>query len=588
LDEKLVRRYLADALCDALLRLPGPVRLPDILAVLPPTVRMSGMVAHDLLAADPRFAPCETRWDLLCRQDLGDRPLGGALDLILQAYGRPLPESLLLSELCLSKQGDPEEFRELLQRLLRSSRDVGYDGECYYLTRWLANTSASEDQRLLYLNGLDHDEAFQKTQKKLLAAGVKGRTPLDTAEAVLKAYGQPLDNRGLGLVLWRHHGDRFGAADALTSMRQDERFLALSGPRWLGAVQALALEKAADKLRGEPEAPAEPASVAAVLQSAPAQRLRLSEDDSRAALHLAVQSRQPVTLDEILAEVLKLRPKQRSFGPAAHALEELLSSDLRLARLQRGEYISRQAIPDWVRSVPRTLCPEVVALGPREVSPDVLLPVDELAADLGERVRSPFYEDQGETDVAVSDESPDSTRIPIAYHHYRLGTMKLRLCDRRLLNTPGAITMITLRSPDDTAFAAWVNTETRLLYGLLPWYRRWLHPSGSLLTIRRIADRAGTYALEYSDETDAGTYIGRERFGQILELGERLRRRRAFLLEIVTELLSQSDKGLTFDQLWAQTNLVRRVTRLQVACILSHYPQFSPVGGGRWVAAAKS
>jgi hypothetical protein len=102
------------------------------------------------------------------------------------------------------------------------------------------------------------------------------------------------------------------------------------------------------------------------------------------------------------------------------------------------------------------------------------------------------------------------------------------------------------------------------------------------LTIRRLPARAGAFALEYNGETDPGTYIGRERFAQVLDLGERLRRRRAFRLEIITELLGQSDKGLPFDQLWAQVNLIVRSTRLQVASILSHYPQFS-LAGGRWM-----
>lgn len=586
MDEQLVRRYLADALCDALFRLPGPARLSDVIAALPSAARMSDATAVEVMGTDPRFAPCETRWDLSHRQDLGERPLGGALELILQAYGRPLPEPLLVAELCLSKQGDPEEFRALLARLLRGSRDVGYDGECYYLSRWLVNTSASEEQRLLYLNGLDHDEVFQKAQKKLLAAGIKGRTPLDTAEAVLKAYSGGLDNRALGLVLWRHHGDRFEAVEVLGAMLGDERFLALSGPQWVGATQARALEKAAAKLRGAPDEPPEAVDVHAVLQVAPAQRLRLSEDETRAVLHFAGRSRQPVTVDEVLQDVLKLRPKQRNFGPAAHAVEDLLSSDLRLARLQRGQYISRQAVPDWVRSVPETLVPEVLALGPREVSPDVVLPLEELDPDLRDVVRSPFYEDQGEPDVAVGDESAESTQMPIAYHHYRLGTAKLRLGDRRLFNVPGPITMVTLHSPDETAFPVWVNTETRLLYGLLPWYQEWLHPTGSLLTIRRLPERVGAYALEYNGETDSGTYVGRERFTQLLELGERLRRRRAFRLEIVTELLGHSDKGLSFDQLWAQVNLIARSTRLQVASLLSHYPQFRLAGGGRWALDA--
>jgi hypothetical protein len=592
LDEQIVRQCLADALCDALFRVPGPVRLWSILDALGPAARMSAKVALELLKSDPRFEACETRWDLAHRAEISGRPLGGALEAILQAYGGPMPEVALLSELCLSKSGDPDDFRVLLERLLRGSREIGLDGERYYRTRWLVNTAAREEQRLLYLNGLDGDQTFIKALKKLKAPTLKGRTPLDTAEAVLKAYGQPLDNRALGLALWHHHDDRFVPAETLSAMMTDERFLLLSGPKWLAGPPVRTLQKAADKLRGEPEVPPTGGDLTLVLQAPPAQRMRLTEENSRAVLHVAQRSRVPVTMDELLTDVLQIRPKQRNYSSAAHALEELLNSDLHLARLQRGHYISRQAIPEWVRSVPPSLVPEVLPLGPREVCPDVVLRVDELEAGLAERVRSPLYEDQGDNDALPGDEAVESTRIAILYHHFRLGTMKLRLCDWRFFGATGPVTMVRFQSPDGVAFPVWVNTEHRLLYGLLSWYAAWLHPNGSLLTIERPAGDSDVYRLVYEDETDPGTYVGRERFAQLQELATRLRRRRAFLLDIVTELLhlagratGREDKGLAFDQLWSQVNLIRRTSRLQVASILSYYPQFHAPHGGRWTVA---
>jgi hypothetical protein len=95
------------------------------------------------------------------------------------------------------------------------------------------------------------------------------------------------------------------------------------------------------------------------------------------------------------------------------------------------------------------------------------------------------------------------------------------------------------------------------------------------------------YELACNDDTDPCTYLGRERLAQLLETADRLRRRRAFLLDIVAELLHQSGKGLAFDQLWTQVNIVRRTTRLQVASLLSHYPRFTLAAGGRWVSEGR-
>lgn len=579
--DELAHHYLADALCEALFRLPGPSRLGVILATVPEDLRAAPAVAAKLLAADPRFVAIETRWDLAHRVNLADRPLGGALELILQAFGRPMPESMLLAELSLLKGGDPEENRVLLARLTRGSREVGWDGVYYYRLRWLANTLANEDQRLLYLNGLEQDQTFIKAQKKLTAASLKGRTVLDTAAAVLKAYGQPLDNRALGLVLWRLHGDKFDAATILSEMLADERFHLLSGPCWIGDTQSKTLEKATAKARGQAELPAAPLDAAAALQTPPTQKLKLTEPVMRAAQQLAQLSRTPVGLGELLEDVMDVRPKSRNYVPAAHALDDLLAGDLRLMRLQRGQYLSKLAIPEWVRGVPVGLKPETLSLGPGEVNPDILLPVEALDPELAALVQAPLYEDLGEAEVLVGEEADQETQIPIPYHHYRLGTMRLRLLDRRLLDVPGPVTVVTFLSPDGTAVPVWVNTETRLLYGLLRWYEEWLYPAGSLLTIRRGAEPE-VYELVYTDETDPGTHLSYERLAELLDLRERLRRRRAFLLDIVTELLREAPKGLSFDQLCTQVNIVRRTTRLQVASILSHYEQFSLGSGGRW------
>lgn len=581
MDEQTARHYLADALAEALFTRPGPTRLWDLLAALPEDSAMSPAAAVSLLQADPRFAPCETRWDLAHRRDLGERPLGGALQAILQAFGRPMPMAALIAELCVNKTGDPEQFRELLVRHLTTSRDVACDGDYYYLQRWLVNTAASEDQRLFYLNGLDKDPAFQKALKKLTAPALKGRQVLDTAEAVLKAYGQPLDNRALGLVLWRLHGERFDAAEVLSDLTGDERFLPLSGPQWVLSSQWRVLQKAMAKVVGAPETPPDPADIAAVLVTPVAQRMRLSDEMSRSAQQIVQRSMTPVALDELLADVMHLRPKQRNFAPAAHALEELLNNDLRLWKLERGRYLARHRVPEWVRSVPAGLVPETIPTAPREVNPDVLLTVEDLPPELVEAVRSPFYEDQGDTEVMVAEEAVSETRIPVLYHHYRLGTLKQRLYDRRVLHVPGPVTVANFHLPEGGSLPVWINSETRLLYGFLGWFEANLPPSGGLLTLKRLSEAGDEFEVVYAGETDPATLLAPERLNALLDLGQRLRRRRAFLLEIVTELL-QVARGLTFDQLWSEANVIRRVSRLQVASILAHYEQFELGSHHKW------
>lgn len=580
--DQTVRQYLADALAEALFHQPGPIRLQHLLQALPEHCPAPPQLALEVLAEDHRFIQIATRWDLAHRVEAGLRPLGGALEIILQGYGRPILKALLISELCLCRSGSPVHFAELLDRFLLSSRDVGAVGRFIYLTRWLFNSSSHDEKGLLFINRLSEDEAFLALRPKLLAPSVKQRAVLDTAEAVLKLAKFPLSNPALGLVLYHHHRERFSTPDVLAEMCTDERFLCLNGPSWvLGTQEKTILRTLSKEAATQEPLETERVDMATVLQG-DAGKLKLDEATVRAVAELVRVSRTPITVEEVLTDQLQLRPRQRNFAPAARTLDKLLSLNVSLLRSSPGRYVPWRNHPVWVESVPETLIPEMVSLAPKERSLDVLLPVEELAPGLLEHVANPFYEDQGDEHIRLIDESLHDTQIAIPIHHHQSGTMKLRLLDRRLFDVPGPVSIVRFRSPQGVQIPIWINLETRLLYGFLNWYDEFLPCCGALMRITRDAQEQDLYHLQYDGGTDQGTYIGKERLAQVMALRGRLRRRPAFVVNILELLLFGNTRGLAFDQLWSQTNILRRTTRLQVASVLTAYEQFAPTEGGRW------
>ncbi|MHB8994031.1 MAG: hypothetical protein ACYC63_02150 [Armatimonadota bacterium] len=575
-----VRHYLADALCEALFCQPGPTRLWVILQALPKDLTCAPERAEETMGEDSRFRRVVTRWDLAHRASASSRPLGGALEAILQAYGRPMPRSLLISELCLSRPGNPPQFDELLERLLLSGRDLGSFGGCLFLTKWLPDTSAADDDSRLFLNGLADDTQFLALRTKLNAGDNKQRNVLDTAEAVLKIAKEPLSNRALGLVLAHHHGERFNAVETLTAMHADPRFLRLSGPAWTLATQEKSYLRTLARVKAEVIPPPQ-VDLQALLQTKPL-KIKIADETLQQATELAAACRTPVDLEELLTDLLQLQPRQRNFGPSAHVLEQTLSSDSALLRLSPGRYLSHRTLPPWVSTVPEALVPEVVLLAPRERSKDIVLPLEQLAPGLAEHVLDPFYEDEGEAGISAEPVDEVQTAVPIASHHRRCGTMKLRARDRDLFDQQGPIALVTFVTPAGERLPVWVNQQTRLLYGLLKWYDdAALPPCGALVTINRDLDDRDVYHLVYKSETDGGTYIGRDRLAQLDSLRDRLRRKRPFLVDIIKALLQGSDKGLPFDQIWSQVNVIRRTTRQLVASTLTVNEQFAE-SGGRW------
>jgi hypothetical protein len=580
MDESLAQQYLADALVEVLFRQPGPTRWRSVLEQLPAELQVSRKAAQEVVEADERLVTVGSRWDLAHRADDAIRPLGGALQGILQACGQPMPRARLIGEILLRREGDPVACGKLLSRLSQAGREVGEAEQLVYLSQWLVQIQARDEGGLLFLNELHDDEDYQARRPRLQAASLKGRTVADTAAAILKAARHPLPGKGLALLVWEFHRGKVSPEEIMIQLCRDERLITLSGPRWILASQLKGIQQTLASQLAPLEAEAQ-VDWGKVTGTSPVARFKLTEEIESTVRQLTREARTPVAVSELVGDLLELRPRQKNYGPAIYALESRLSSDLTLLRLAPGYYLSRENLPPWVHTVPEALRPEHVAVAPSETSLDVILPLEQMPAELVEVVRNPVYEDQGEAEVGLGDEAADETTLPVLYHHTLCGTLKLRLCDRRLFDVPGPLSVVEMQTPDGWRGPVWVNTETRLLYGLFSWFTDNLPPSGALLTIRR-SEKAGLYELSYDGKNDLAVYVGRDRTAEVLGLRERLRRRRAFLTEVAGELLSTTERGLAFDQLWAQVNMIRRTTRLQLASVLHHHDRFTATENQRW------
>ena len=573
--------YLSDVACEVLFHHPGPMRWPDLWRRVAALVPVNAATLEAVLAADDRFTQPVGRWDLAPRALVESRPLGGALAGLLECFGKAMPRPLLIAELCLTRPGAPPQMDELLTRLLASGRDLGVLGDCVYLTNWLPALGAKDPQALLFVNGLTDDQRFLATRTKLLAAKVRQRHLLDTVEEILRVARIPLHNRALGLVLHAHYGERFDPVGVFSDMHCEERFLCLSGPAWVLRSQERAwLKSLAPK--GGGEAPEAPLDAAPILASPPPPRMKLDADALTGLQRFVAALRTPVEVAEGVQEVLGVRPRQRNFPAAVHALDAALGADLSLSRLRPGTYLRRSAVPPWVAEAPEALRPQHGPLTPDQGA-EALVPIAELPPELAAHVLNAAYEDVGETEVLVDDEPLQETHLVIPWHHYRCGTMMIRRQDCRLLDLPAPLTMLTLETPVGECLTVWANGQTALLYGLLAWYHETLPPSGAVVTLGR-TERPEVLTVAYGDQVDPAARIGEERLGHLLHLHERLQRRPTALAEVVAAVLQGQARGLAFDPLWFQLNLVRRTTRHQLASALVLSEPLQQAENGRWRA----
>lgn len=575
LKDPAAAHYLSDLACQALFEYPGPARFRDLLHNVRQAVAVPADRLAEALEADPRFERVAGRWEVAARRVAEARPLGGALQNLLEAYGQPMPRSLLVSTLCLGRRGSPPQISELLDRLLATSPEVAQFDGCIYLRTWLATFPHTDDEGLLFHNGLSQDENFLRVRTKLQAAQHRKRQVIDSAEAVLAAAGRPLDNRALGLVLRELHGEKFDPPAVLAQMCCDDRFMALSGLRWALKTQEKAWLKAISAGGEGNEAVEKATDIERVLQSPPTQRLKLHAEQLLALQELAGAVRTPVEVAEAVTEVLGIRPRGRDFTGAIHAVEAVMAAETSLTRLRPGKYLASVGLPAWVRTVPEPLRVPAVPESETGDAPE------ELPEELAELVQDPLQEDVGEPVVAEGEEPALETQLIIPWHHHCCGTFFLRRRDMRFFGAPAGLSVITLVLPDGRRQPVWVNGETRLAYGLLGWYDEALPLTGALVTLRP-TDEADVFAVEYTGETYAPAVVNEERLERLLQLREFVRRRRLTTTEIVRAVLQKQPKGLDFDRLWTQTNIIQRMTRHQVAWALVRDEGLVDAGKGKW------
>ncbi len=590
-EEEMARRYLADLLFDILIYCPGPTRSKELSARLPEELDIAAEFVETVLTEDARFAAAGGSYDIAYRQVLVQRPLGGAFEAVLSGCGRPIPRALLTSELVRTKKGNLAFFQELVTSTLQRGELGELDDELIYLPDWLfVPMPGTDTARLIYLNGLTEDADLAEVMDTCTNEKLGSRSLTETAYAVLDAAERCLSNRALGFLVGCHQGEKYDPAELLRQMVYDEekRFVCVSGPGWILGEWVADLQESLRKQAPKAEEQEYEVDIEQMLaKEIPAdKRYELSEEETAGVMALVENSGAPFTIEQILADVLGLTPNQRKYPPAAQAVEQLFLGVQTVKSLQPGRYLRTAAIPLWARAVPESLLPdEWIARLSKEgelVSEDVIVHPDGLVPQALEAAAEPYYDDVGEIYVApvAADSAQKTLTYPVLYHHYLTGTIKLRLMDSDFFAEEESLTMVNFDCEDHELLGLWLNKDVGLIYGLAAWYQTHLPPSGALLTIKK-ADAAGRYVLQYGDETDAQTYIGRETMQELLIWRERFTHRPTSLREIV-EVLLAGDKGLTFSQLWAQLNVVRRTTRAQLASVLSFYHCFEFGEGNRW------
>ncbi|MGD9496107.1 MAG: hypothetical protein AB7Y46_07340 [Armatimonadota bacterium] len=580
-DREFALRYLGDCLYGAILGQAGAARPANLVRTLPHGVRIGVALIRRVLEDDPRFVEVAGRFDLADRETLRHRPFGGAVHALLSAYGRPMPMDLMVSALARLRGGAPDYFRKLLEDYLSSRDDVRCVDEHVLSDEWFLVLEGEDEEAVLFYNELEADEELRELWRQCQQMDLRKRDPALTAAHILETFARPLRPKPLAFLTWVHHPQIFEPVEFVREVLRRDDIVAAVG-HWMsrGQLQALheELHTRSDALSGEGEETPQ-VSVAAVLAAGrPTTPHKLSEEDRANILAVLRAAQVPVGVDELVIDPLEIRPDQRKFTAALHAVNDMLEAEPDLLRVSPGRFMSRAAIPDWVDEVPEPLRP--ARTGDEE---DILLELEALPGDLLDAVLDPVYEDiccDVEVELPPDLATADRTEYPLLHHHYVMGTMFVRAMDQTLFAGDAPIALLLMRHGEADVYPAWLNRKLRLLFGLARWYRRFLPPSGGVFAISRTED-PDAYLLEYDGRTAPELSPSEQRMGELERKRERVSHRPISTRDLMVELLAEHAQGLSFNALWAEMNAVRRTSRWQIASLLAFYPCFSQ-DGGRW------
>jgi len=576
---ELALRYLGDTLYGAILGQAGAVRPPNLVRALPQGMRVSVGLIRQVLAAADRFVEVAGRFDIADRETMRVRPFGGAVATLLQEFGRPMPEDLMVIGLARLRGGSPRYFRELLDEYIETRDEALLLARHVVDADWILVMEGDDEQAVLFYNDLDHDEDLRELWQECQKRDLRKRDPGLTAANILESFGRPIGPRQLAFLTWTHHPQIFDPVAFVADVLGRDDVAAACG-QWMSGelFEALhdELRKLSDAQAGEGEDLSEVDIAAVLAADPPATPYKLDPEDRDNVLAVMREAQVPIGIEELVVDLLEITPDKRKFVAAAHTVRDALEGEASLLRVSPGRYMSREAIPDWVDEVPAPLCPAVT-----EDDEDIVLELEALPGALLDAVLDPTYEDVcAGVEIEPDEElmAGDCTQYPLLHHHYAMGTMAIRSIDRELFGGEAPLTMLLMRHGEAGVFPAWLNRDLGLLFGLSRWYQRDLPPSGGVFTVAR-GDAPDTYVLSYDGKVEDELAPAAERMTQLERKRERVTHRPISAFDLMVELLGEHEHGLSFNALWAEMNVVRAATRWQIASLLAYYPCFAESEG---------
>jgi len=574
LNHELAVRYAGDLFYDALLEVGRPLKVSEAARLVQRPgfdLRLARVVLSSSL---DRFTTADRRWTVSTRLADARKPVERTIEEVLEAGGRPVSGEVVAAEVSAIYGRQPEAYSGVVLRMLANSdRFVRIGTHGYARACWLLDASSDEPEDVLFDNFLE-EEAIAPYEG---AARLLKPADIQSVEEFLDAVSAPVPTKVLQFLIWRAAPARF-RADALLASLLESRATLLSSQEWLGPASVERLHAFL------PEIAEREISEDLDLRGAePSQPLAISEGELSQLIDYVMRNEKASRGANMLEDIFEVTSGEPTYEADLKTVLDHLRSDERVVWVGSDRFLPVGAIPDYVFSVPENLNFNDTQYFDLEGNAvDTLLEDDGLSGSLRQDIMSPLAQDvlDEEPVVRPAGEPPVTVRCVLKFHHKEIGTFPLCQLPPGFFPSDAPQAQVEIALPSGQTVEAWVNNETRLVYGLLDWYNTVPIDTGAVFYIER--KDWDHFVLTWGEETEPAMFVSRNRVNDLLELRARAEAEELPTFEILRTIMEHYRKGIEFITALTEVGIVRRSRRRMVASLLAAYHCFYQRGNA-WV-----
>ena len=580
----LTIRYFEDLIFEIMLNTGQAAKSREIAGELEHIVPVHPKFVRKTLYYSDRFDMEDRRWNLALRTAI-HLPFEGAVEYTLRSYGKPMLLRAIHNEMALVQRRPVEFFDDLLIQTLQSHPKYWQtpDG-MWCLREWLLDTSHDDPEKCFLHNFFLETEEVRPLADELLDTRMStDQPPVEIAFKLIRKLGRPVANKLLSYAIWRLSKGDFDPVAFLQECRQDQRLLLLSGLVWGLQESVPDYHKELKRLshRAEKEHEAEWAE-----EEEAEGPIVITPTDVEEVFKYLRRRKKPQSARVLAENIFEYSSASRRFQEAVDALMSAMSLDSRFVRVGSQTWGLPGMMPKHTDKVPNALLP--VPIVPREDEADAELEDEGIEPVLVSWVHDPRYEDFGEEpeiDISPEQQPTDELRHILLYDHWKAGTLKVRVCDRRFYPSESDLVCATFVDKETgKSYPVWLSYTTSLLYEMSDWYAaRKLYPGAIfVITPGSVPDE---FTVSCEEEPDPYVALTDERIKRINSVRRKASKQGWSVLQIMQSLLADHEKGAPFMTVWAELNVARRTTRRVVASNLASYHCFyqRPANSDVWV-----